>query len=158
MNAHTRQFLEARYNTLRVELVKSREEQDRLNEQMAECILRMDSVTEEMREIIRAANAIGLTLAGEEELPAKGRKTGNITIQNAVLQILEEQPEGLTSSEILQHLRDRFKLYVARTSLSPQLTRLKDQKKLDLAGSVWALRLPDDPFDPSRSNESGSRS
>jgi hypothetical protein len=158
--ARTKQFLEERYTGLNVELASLRGRYDKLSEELGDCILQIDSVTDEMREIIKAANAIGLQLGSEEEIKGvKGRKTGNITIQNAVLQVLAEEPEGLTSSEILSNLKERFKIYIARTSLSPQLTRLKRRKKVALKGSVWSLHLPDDPFETAkRQKDSGSRS
>jgi hypothetical protein len=76
-----------------------------------------------------------------------------ITIMEAVLEILRHKPAGMTAQEILAELNEKyFDGRIARHSLSPQLSRLKDRdKKVELRGKRW-FRLPDEPtlFAPKR--------
>jgi predicted nuclease with TOPRIM domain len=71
-------------------------------------------------------------------------KSGHVTIMDAVLEVLENKPEGMTAQEILAEINVRyFDGRIVRASLSPQLSRLKDRdKKLKLRGTKW-IRLPD---------------
>ncbi|WP_342738605.1 hypothetical protein [Bradyrhizobium sp. B117] len=68
------------------------------------------------------------------------------TIMEAVLEILRHKPLGMTAQEILAELNEKyFDGKIARHSLSPQLSRLKDRdKKVELRGNRW-FRLPDEP-------------
>jgi hypothetical protein len=82
-------------------------------------------------------------LKAVESAEAKNRQ---ITIMEAVLNVLNENPQGMTALEILAEINTRyFGGSLRRTSLSPQLSRLKDRdKKIELRGNVW-FRLPDEP-------------
>lgn len=68
------------------------------------------------------------------------------TIMQAVLEVLQDRPDGLTALEILDEINSRyFGGSIVRTSLSPQLSRLKDRdKKIELVGNKWFL-LPQEP-------------
>jgi hypothetical protein len=77
-----------------------------------------------------------------EETEAKSR----LTIKQAVLEVLKDHPEGMTALEILAQINTRyFGGDIPRTSLSPQLSRLKDNdQKIELTGNKWFLR-PQEP-------------
>lgn len=60
-----------------------------------------------------------------------------LTIKDMARQVLDGQPNGLNSSGILDGIKKLFDRDVERTSLSPQLSRLKDDKELVLNGEVW---------------------
>jgi uncharacterized protein HemY len=81
-----------------------------------------------------------------KKLDEDDAKKRPITIMEAVLEILRDKPNGMTAQEILAELNEKyFDGKIARHSLSPQLSRLKDRdKKLELRGNVW-FRLPDEP-------------
>jgi hypothetical protein len=51
--------------------------------------------------------------------------------------VLSGQPSGLNSSGILDAIKKRFGRDIERTSLSPQLSRLKEDGELILSGEVW---------------------
>jgi predicted transcriptional regulator len=74
--------------------------------------------------------------------PSKPR----ITIMEAILETLSHKPQGMTAQEILTDLNaNYFAGKLARHSLSPQLSRLKDRdRKIELQGDRW-IRLPDQP-------------
>jgi hypothetical protein len=90
------------------------------------CIL-----TEEISDIDKALAAIGKS----------EKTTASVTIKEAVLQVLSDAPNGMTSSELLEAINDRFfdgKL--ERTSMSPQLSRLRVwDKKIVHRGDKYFL-------------------
>jgi predicted nuclease with TOPRIM domain len=71
---------------------------------------------------------------------------GPITIMQAVLEVLNHKPQGMTALEILDEINEAyFNGTIVRTSLSPQLSRLKNRdKKIELRGNRW-YRLPKEP-------------
>ncbi|WP_187147997.1 hypothetical protein [Nitrobacter winogradskyi] len=73
-------------------------------------------------------------------------KRPQITIMEAVVEVLKDRPEGLTALEILAEINTRyFGDRIIRSSLSPQLSRLKDRDhKIGLRGKKWFL-LPQQP-------------
>jgi uncharacterized protein (DUF2267 family) len=81
-----------------------------------------------------------------KKLDEDDAKKKPLTIMEAVLEIMRDKPNGMTAQQILAELNEKyFDGNIARHSLSPQLSRLKDRdKKLELRGNVW-FRLPDEP-------------
>jgi len=63
----------------------------------------------------------------------------HLTIKELVLKALDEHlPNGATSQDFLEvFAREWGRNDIKRTSLSPQLTRLKSENKLVMAGRVW---------------------
>jgi hypothetical protein len=63
------------------------------------------------------------------------------TIMADVLEVLEKHPEGLIALDILRKLNEDSERAepLVRTSLSPQLSRLKQAGFIDLDGAVWKL-------------------
>lgn len=69
-----------------------------------------------------------------------------MTIKEGVIEVLKRvYPEGLTALSILERLRVDVGLDYPRTSLSPQLSRLKNEKKVMLKGNVWYLNKENGP-------------
>jgi len=67
----------------------------------------------------------------------KARKT---TIKQEVLEVLAEHPEGMTAIQILEQMKERSRPNLLRETLSPQLSRLKDDdKKIVVKEKVWRL-------------------
>jgi hypothetical protein len=73
-------------------------------------------------------------------------KAAKPTIMRAILDVLKHRPDGMTALEILAELNARyFEGKLLRTSLSPQLSRLKDRdRKIDLRGDRWFI-APEQP-------------
>lgn len=67
-----------------------------------------------------------------------------LTIKQLVLKALEEQfPSGATAQQLLELFASAWgREEVVRTSLSPQLSRLKAEHKIDRNGTLWFLRKP----------------
>lgn len=61
------------------------------------------------------------------------------TIADMALKLLEENPKGLTANEILDNIQRKWMPTLARTSLSPPLSRLKHLGKVKLDGQHWIL-------------------
>lgn len=74
-------------------------------------------------------------------LPGAGK-----TIKERVIQLLERNPAGLTSSQILNTLNIDGGQPVSRESLSPQLSRLRTADgKIDLKDGVWSVQKRENP-------------
>jgi hypothetical protein len=63
----------------------------------------------------------------------------DLTIKDMVLEVLGPIAEGAEALTILQFIKDRFGKEIERTSLSPQLSRLKRDGLLDLDGKLWRI-------------------
>ncbi len=68
------------------------------------------------------------------------RIVGPRTVKEMVVQLLDEEyPAGLTALEILDGIKKRWKPDLDRTTLSPQLTRLKKQTSIRNDKTRWFL-------------------
>jgi hypothetical protein len=81
-------------------------------------------------------------------------RTNKPSIMEAVLEVLKDhEVDGMTAMEILAEINTRyFGGKLLRSSLSPQLSRLKDRyKKIELRGNRW-FPLPSEPtlFSPNK--------
>jgi hypothetical protein len=102
--------------------------------------MKIQKLRMELAEIDQAAKAIGVShQTAEVQLTAERRKTPTPTIKQAVLSILAEHPSGLTALDILALINRRFDLAIVRTSLSPQLSRLKQDHEIENDGSLWRI-------------------
>jgi hypothetical protein len=62
-----------------------------------------------------------------------------ITIKGMIREVLKSSFSGLTSTEILENIGLKFGKKIERTSLSPQLSRMKDDGEVSLDGNFWHL-------------------
>ena len=134
--ATVREMLTARKEELVNKMNPLSAETARLRRELVETEGAITEIKEELRQI--------LTLL--KKLDEESTRKRPPTIMEAVLEILRHQPNGMTAQEILTELNEKyFDGKIARHSLSPQLSRLKDRdKKLELRGNRW-FRLPDEP-------------
>jgi hypothetical protein len=115
----------------------------------------------ELAEVRRARSAVSLVDHGPEQaqiqfplirttsqegglqrdLTSRRSPYARLTIKQLVLKALEEQFErGATANELLDFFRDVYgRGEIARTSLSPQLSRLKQDRQIILIGQKWSL-------------------
>lgn len=61
------------------------------------------------------------------------------TIKDMVRDVLTGFPQGLDANDIINVVRDRFGVDVPRSSMSPQLSRLKSEGVIELDGKLWRL-------------------
>jgi hypothetical protein len=123
MNETLRQFVERRLQELQDEERPLRE--------------RLDEIVTERRELEKTIKLIGAD--GLVNNAMERRESQEKTIKEAVLDILSAKPNGLTATEILRDLNLNKDRRYARTSLSPQLSRLKRDGKVRQSGIVWSL-------------------
>lgn len=73
----------------------------------------------------------------------------SLTMKQLALKALSEHfPNGATASQLLQFFKDAYgRADIVRSSLSPQLTRLKTDGLVERARLVWR-RVPPDPDSP----------
>ena len=131
----TREMLLARRTELIAQLPKMADHFRELREELIKCERQFEETEKELRTIDEALRA----LADRE--PNKPP-----TIMQAVLEVLNHKPNGMTALEVLAEINEKyFNGTMHRTSLSPQLSRLKDRdKKIELRGNRW-YRLPKEP-------------
>jgi len=122
----------------------------------------LKAINDEKDQLRRAALAAGIevdapagqTISAEVSLVEEGdtvKATGVVrsprrlpekTIKEAVLDILKPGPKGMTALEILAEINRRYGADYPRTSLSPQLSRLKVQGLIKRKGTVWRRVKP----------------
>lgn len=73
--------------------------------------------------------------------------SSKMTIKEMILEVLGVLPAGADANKIIRVIRDRFGKDIPRTSLSPQLSRLRQEGHLDLDGSIWRISNRQDLFD-----------
>tara|TARA_R110002094_G_scaffold210256_1_gene180633 strand:- start:69 stop:554 length:486 start_codon:yes stop_codon:yes gene_type:complete len=78
------------------------------------------------------------------------------TIKEMVRDVLKSAHTGLTSTEILTEINTPPDQHVERTSLSPQLSRMKEQGEVKLIDNMWFLTDGPD-FDFADKNENAER-
>ncbi len=120
---------------------------DLLNGRRTELLSRVSQA----REALRSAEQNLAKLEGELRLiEAAMRAVRNeethaapveaLTIKQAVLRVLDGvAPNGLPALAILDRLKSDFGMEYPRSSLSPQLSRLKREGKIGLRGNTWFL-------------------
>jgi hypothetical protein len=79
--------------------------------------------------------------SAQEHFTAKANPdAARMTIKEMVVQALGEHfPSGATANQLLDYFRLEWGRKEMRTSLSPQLSRLKDSGIITLRGKVWHL-------------------
>jgi NAD(P)H-nitrite reductase large subunit len=68
------------------------------------------------------------------------------TIKEMAKAVLTTAEEGMTSSEILTAISEAYGRTIDRTSLSPQLSRLKEAGELVLNGERWFTKQHHDVY------------
>ena len=137
----------------------------------AKALSDLQAIGFERAEIARARLALEGPLPSIEAEPGAVkslRKASGIpqaTIKGAVLNVMlgdrlladENDPPGMTALEILDAVNRSLNTDYPRTSLSPQLSRLKEAGRIDRVGNRWIL--VDQENDPahSKSGEAGAQ-
>lgn len=86
----------------------------------------------ELRELQIAKSALEAQLSVQAASP-----NPPATIKEMTRAVLAAQPKGLNSAGVLDGIRKMFGREIERTSLSPQLSRMKDDGELVLSEDVW---------------------
>jgi predicted nuclease with TOPRIM domain len=131
----TREMLLSRKSEIAEQLPAMAEEWQALRKSLIAMQERLDALQKELETIDEALKKL------EPEVTQ-----GHITIMQAVMEVLNHKPNGMTALEILDEINVAyFNGTIVRTSLSPQLSRLKNRdKKIEIRGNRW-YALPKEP-------------
>lgn len=102
----------------------------------------MKALKAELREIHVAKSA----LVAQDDTGAASASTAAPTIKDMARELLAEAPDGATSGQILVAIKAKYGRDVDRTSLSPQLSRLKESGDVVLNGERWFLTALHDAY------------
>ncbi len=125
---------------------RRRRELDQLEQELRD---QLEEIAVERQQLSSAEKiSVGLNTPESETIRAINKRERGIkpgTIMDEVMQILRRHENGLPSNEILYRINlKRDHNYLARESLSPQLSRLKQAGFIVFDGSNWKLS-PDQP-------------
>ena len=117
---------------------------ERLQEQLAaqerDVEEKLSALLKQQEETRSELSRVQAALAAFRNVEAHAREDERPpTIQAGVLRILATAPNGMSALRILDELKARFDMDIARSSLSPQLSRLKAMGRLKLDGMIWSL-------------------
>jgi hypothetical protein len=111
---------------------------DFISSRKAEIRAQMKALRKELADLKVAEDALGTqSSSGKSEPP-----TAVMTIKGMIREVLKSSSKGLTSTEILEGIDKNFGKKIERTSLSPQLSRMKEDGEVSLQGNFWVLSLP----------------
>lgn len=135
--ANLHEFIAARRAELKLSLSS-------LDERRAEIVAELD----ELEAAEAAARQVSTPLPSEDLTAAAsiGERANNAppirrgSIKEKVMSVLSACPEGADANKILELIEIKFGEIIPRSSLSPQLSRLKGEGRLLLNGSAWSLR------------------
>ncbi|MEO1046892.1 MAG: hypothetical protein AAFW59_01050 [Pseudomonadota bacterium] len=129
-----------------------REREQELNKEISALRMRLRRLQDEAEQVRRGVQAMsGQIISPSGNLGSKQsilhhRRKANpdlqeLTFKQLTLKALSEHFEdGATANELLDFFRTRWgRTDIVRTSLSPQLTRLKRDGKISLNGKTWRL-------------------
>jgi hypothetical protein len=129
------EHLDAQRSRIQKQIFKLEEELEKLN--YSEKAYRASGAASSPPPTRPTASPGGGLFASASVLPTN--LTG--TIKERVLTLLEKNPDGLTSGQIHDALRATGWPDLARESLSPQLSRLRNRdRRIDLNRGVWTIR------------------
>ncbi len=108
--------------------------QEFIRERRPEITAQIHALREELKQLDVAEIALS------DKRPQTTHKPTDLpTIKEMVLEVLAGYPQGIRANEILSAIESRHGARIARESLSPQLSRLKDEGKIILKGRKWCL-------------------
>jgi hypothetical protein len=99
----------------------------------------LDPLESEFKQIQTAKRALGLPASGAA--PVNGLPAARfMTMKQLVLYALKDHfKNGATGKQLVEFLKSTCGREIARESLSPQLSRLRAEKKIDRQGRIWFL-------------------
>jgi hypothetical protein len=101
----------------------------------------LDEIRRERIALKKSAKAVGSNIPGATNQYAKENIDNQVkTIKEIVIEVLSKKPLGLTALDILSSINELTGMEYERTSLSPQLSRLKRDGRLKKDGIVWSLK------------------
>ena len=126
---------------------------------LAETQENLTAIAKEKEMLLRAIEAAGLKVReiGTIESASHTKRPKKIegkTLKEATLEILARHKMGLSAAEILKLLNTAHGTDFDRSSLSPQISRLKQDGIIEQVGRLWRIKDPSENKNP---NESSSK-
>lgn len=113
---------------------------DILAERKAEIKVLQAQLKKEMQDILAAEAAFSPSSEREVSVTLKRGRGSRTTLKDMIVGVLQQYQSGADSYKILELIKEKYGIEVKRESLSPQLSRLKnDDNVLELRGSDWFL-------------------
>lgn len=128
-----------------MDIDKIYQEKNRLYDEMEALEGRLNKVKGEYKELTKAIETLEKFSTSNHVRTSHFTKS-NLTIMEMVVEILKKFPTGLSASNILELIHDRYDNELERTSLSPQLSRLKQRGELSYNNGKWLLAETTFPF------------
>ena len=94
----------------------------------------MTSLRAEMAEIKAVEAALDSVVGAQPR-----KKSSEPTIKEMIVDVLEGREDGATSDEIITLVKDKYEKAVPRSSMSPQLSRLKGDERVTRENERWML-------------------
>lgn len=113
-----------------------------LQQERAQLHMQLRAVQRELEEIEKAARASSLQLTESETRQQQAvdkAPISNMTMKEASVEILKKYPDGLSAKLILSELNEMLGSNYVRSSLSPQLSRLKKDGIIYDVNGIWTL-------------------
>ncbi len=108
-----------------------------------DAVVRLEVIDSELREISVALTAIGETpglLKLAAGLGSADTSINGLTLKQLTVRALQDNfPAGASAGQLLDAFKNAYGREVERSSLSPQLSRLKDAGVIELDGRLWRL-------------------
>lgn len=98
--------------------------------------------TVDVAEVVASTPPTDSASAERELISLIARQRSQATLKAAILDILKQHPEGLLSGDLLQELRTNGYPTLLRTSMSPQLSRMKGHQVENIDGR-WIAKHGD---------------
>lgn len=113
---------------------------DFVNKRKKEILFQLKELRSELRDLkavettLNPASALGES----SKTNARGARSGP-TLQDMILEVLKREKSGLTAIQILEKIEEKFEKQVPRSSLSPQLSRLRAKEVIALNAGLWEV-------------------
>ena len=109
-----------------------------VNKRKKEIFNQIKELRNELREI-KAVEQTLLNQGASDSQSDSRRKGAAITFQDMIVTVLENIPQGADANQILELIDKEFGKKIKRSSVSPQLSRLKANGVLTLKDNIWSL-------------------
>jgi len=127
---------------------------DVIDDMLSQLKAKKAKLYEEIRKIKAAEAAlkgVASDVATSDKPTIRNRSRGGKTLKDMISAVLTEHGTGAEANDIISMIKDKFGKDVPRTSMSPQLTRMKnDDRKLKYLDGLWYLNehFPEKPLSP----------
>lgn len=94
----------------------------------------------DLREELTALRNLKSTLSGKSNNDKAKKNRINMTFQEMIIDVLNDLPsKGAEALKIIDLIKQKHGKTILRSSISPQLSRLKDKAVLELNDNIWTL-------------------